>query len=61
MNLAPLARIVLRYLIGAGILGSQTMGDQLAADPDLILYVSLFLAAVVEFGYGLAKKKGWAT
>jgi preprotein translocase subunit Sec61beta len=61
MDYAPLARIVLRYLVGAGIMGSDQIGDALAADPDLILYVSLAIGAVVEGGYALAKRKGWAT
>lgn len=61
MNWAPLARIVLRYIAGAGVGGSIALGDQLAADPDLVLAVSLAIGAVVEAGYTLAKRKGWAT
>lgn len=60
MTYAPLARILLRYVAGAGIMGSQALGDQLAADPDLVLYLSLGLAAVVEAAYALAKRKGWS-
>ena len=61
MTYAPLARILLRYVAGAGIMGSQALGNQLAADPDLVLYLSLGLAAVVEAAYAYAKRKGWAT
>jgi preprotein translocase subunit Sec61beta len=61
MNFAPIARIVLRYVVGAGIMGSQVIGDRLASDPDLVLYVSLAIGAAVEAGYLIAKRKGWAT
>ena len=61
MNYAPIARIVLRYVVGAGLLGSSVIGDQLAADPDIVFFASLALGAMVEAGYALAKRKGWAT
>jgi preprotein translocase subunit Sec61beta len=61
MDYAPLARIVLRYLVGAGVMGSGAIGDTLAADPDLVLYVSLAIGAAVEGGYALAKRRGWKT
>jgi preprotein translocase subunit Sec61beta len=61
MSWAPLARILLRYVAGAGILGSAALGDKLAADPDLVLYLSLGIAAGVEAAYGYAKTKGWRT
>jgi len=61
MTYAPLARIILRYIAGAGIMGSQALGNQLAADPDLVLYLSLGLAAAVEAAYTYAKRKGWST
>lgn len=61
MNWAPLARILLRYLAGAGVMGSLTLGEDLAADPDLVLYVSLAIGAAVEAAYAYAKKRGWAT
>jgi hypothetical protein len=61
MNLAPLARVILRYPIGAGIFGSSVVGESLAADPDLVFQVSVFLVFVVEGAYAIAKRKGWAT
>lgn len=61
MNWAPLARIILRYIVGAGVMGSFAIGDNLAADPDLVLYLSLAIGAAVEAGYALAKRKGWKT
>jgi hypothetical protein len=61
MTYAPLARIILRYIAGAGVMGSQQIGNQLAADADLVLYLSLGIAAAVEAAYAFAKRKGWAT
>lgn len=61
MDYAPIARIILRYVAGAGIGGSVALGDRLAADPDLILYVSLGLGLAVEAAYGFAKRRGWRT
>ena len=59
MNFAPLARIALRYIIGA-ILGSD-LGNILAADPDVVSVAALGIGLGVEAAYGLAKKRGWAT
>ena len=59
MSWAPLARIILRYIIG-GIVGMET-GAILAGDPDVVLYVALGIGAAVEGIYALAKRKGWAT
>ena len=59
MNWAPLARIILRYIIG-GIVGMET-GAILAGDPDVVLYAALGIGAVVEAAYAAAKRKGWAT
>jgi hypothetical protein len=56
---APLARIVLRYIIG-GVLGMEA-GALLAGDPDVVFYVALGIGAVVEVLYAYAKRKGWAT
>ena len=57
----PIVRIALRYIIGACFLGSQSLGDQLAADPDLIAIGSVIVAGLVEWFYHKAKKNGGAT
>lgn len=59
MDFAPIARIILRYIIG-GVIGAA-QGDMLAADPDVVTVVALGLGATVEVAYAVAKKKGWAT
>ena len=59
MSWAPLARIILRYIIG-GIVGMET-GAILAGDPDVVLYVALGIGAAVEAVYAYAKRKGWST
>ncbi len=61
MDYAPIARIVLRYVAGAGVLGSSAVGETLAMDPDLVFMVSLGIGAAVEGLYALAKRKGGAT
>lgn len=61
MNYAPIARILLRYVIGIVAGGSVALGDQLAADPDIVIAVSMLIGAAVEGVYWLAKRKGWAT
>lgn len=55
----PIARILLRY--GVGLLAGAAVGNQLAADPDLVLLVSAFVVLGIEGFYALAKRKGWAT
>ena len=60
MNYAPIARIILRYLVGAAFMGSAALGEQLAADPDLVSMGAVGIAAVVEGAYAMAVKKGWA-
>lgn len=59
MDYAPIARIILRYGIGAVI--GMAQGDMLAADPDLVTIVALGIGAGVELAYAMAKRKGWAT
>lgn len=59
MKFGPLARIALRY--GVGVLAGAAAGDALAADPDVVLVVSLGIGAAVEAAYVFAKRKGWAT
>jgi hypothetical protein len=61
MDYAPIARIVLRYVLGAAFMGSDQIGMELAADPDLIMLATVAIGAVVEAAYAIAKRKGWAT
>jgi len=61
MNYAPFVRIIMRYIIGAAFLGSEQIGDKLAADPDLVAVGALAMAAVVEGAYAMARKRGGAT
>ncbi|MCA0338248.1 MAG: hypothetical protein LCH99_00770 [Proteobacteria bacterium] len=61
---AVIARIALRYLaaslVTAGYLDAD-LGNQIGADPDLIMLVGLALGAGVEMAYAAAKRLGWAT
>jgi hypothetical protein len=61
---AVLARIGLRYLaatlVTAGYLDAD-LGNQIGADPDLIMLVGLALGAGVEMAYAVAKKMRWST
>jgi hypothetical protein len=62
--IAPISRIILRYLAAAlvtyGIVPVD-VGAQIAMDQDLIAMLGLTLAALVELIYNLAKRRGWAT
>lgn len=61
--MGPFIRIALRYGVG-GIIGFE-LGNQLAADPDVIAVTTVAATAAVGFAtegfYLLAKKFGWAT
>lgn len=59
MDYAPLARIVLRYAVGA-VVGMDS-GRLLAGDPDVVTMVALAVGAAVEAIYAIAKRRGWAT
>lgn len=59
MDYAPIARIFIRYIVGA-VIGSET-GNLLAGDPDVVFYVALGIGAGVEALYAMAKRKGWTT
>lgn len=60
----PLARILIRYVVGLGVgagwLSRQT-GNEIVGDPDLVLIVGALIAVGVEGLYILAKRRGWAT
>ena len=57
----PIVRIILRYLVGAGFMGSVVIGEKLAADPDLVAMGSLAVGAAVEAFYAWSKRTGGAT
>ena len=62
--IGPIARIILRYVAAALVtygLVPLEVGAQIAVDPDLIAVLGLALGAMVEVGYALARKRGWAT
>lgn len=68
MSIEPWIRIVLRYVFGAGLLGSQEVGDMLAADPDVVNVIAdtVFIVSatgvpMVEAWYQWAKGKGKET
>jgi hypothetical protein len=63
MQLAPLARIVVRY--GAGLIFGASAADAILVDADIMNYVTMglgvIMTAVTEAAYSQAKKRGWAT
>lgn len=61
MDYVPIVRIVLRYVVGAGLIGSEQVGESLAANPDLVFVGSLAVGAGVEAFYVLSKRWGWST
>ncbi|WP_182442166.1 hypothetical protein [Cereibacter sphaeroides] len=56
---APIARIIIRYLVGL-VIGADAAGV-LAGDPEIVTLVAAGIGAAVEAAYALAKRKGWAT
>ena len=55
----PIARIILRYGVGA-VLGYQ-VGQQLSADSDVVMLLALGVGALVEAAYVYARKAGGKT
>jgi uncharacterized membrane protein (Fun14 family) len=53
-----IARIIIRYGVGA-VMG-LAYGNQLAADPDIVMAVAALIGIATEAVYALAKRKGWA-
>ena len=56
---APIARILLRYGVGAVV--GMKIGETLAGDPDVVLLLAAGIGAATEAAYAFAKKKGWTT
>lgn len=59
MDYAPWARIILRYLVGATFMGSESIGAQLSANPDLVMIVAAGIGLAVEAFYVAARRYGW--
>lgn len=59
MDYAPIARILIRYIVGV-IVGSDA-ADLMAGDIDLVTVVALAIGAATEAAYAFAKRRGWAT
>lgn len=59
MNYAPIARIFLRYAVGAVI--GMAQAEVLAADADIVSAVAVLIGVGVEAAYAWAKKRGGAT
>ncbi len=61
--MGPFIRILLRYGVGA-VIGFE-VGNQLAADPDILAVITVVITAVIgcitEAFYMLAKHLGWRT
>ena len=58
MNYAPIARILIRYVVGV-VIGADA-ADLIAGDPDVVTVVALAVGGLVEVVYSLAVKRGWA-
>lgn len=57
MDYAPIARIVIRYIVGL-VIGADAA--QIAAgDPDLVTIVAAGVGVGVETVYAVAKRRGW--
>ncbi len=60
--IAPLSRILARYLSGALVAyGLLTAPEAAQLEPDLVLLIGVGLGALTEGAYVLARRFGWAT
>lgn len=66
--LGPIARILLRVVVGALIARAwidPQIGHSLVDDPDFAMLIEMLLAGIVwgatELWYVIAKRMGWAT
>jgi hypothetical protein len=57
--IAPVIRIVLRYIVGGLMMGSIAMGEQFAADPDIVITLSAVVSLAVEGFWIASRKLGW--
>lgn len=58
MNYAPIARIIIRYGVGAVI--GPDLANIAAGDPDMVSVAAMSIGLSVEAVYTLAVRKGWA-
>ena len=58
MNYAPIARILIRYIVGVAI--GADAADLIAGDPDVVTVVALAVGGLVEVAYTFAVKRRWA-
>lgn len=58
MTWAPIARIIIRYIVGLVI--GMDAADTLAGDPDVVTVAAAVIGLLVEAIYALAVKYGWA-
>lgn len=57
MDYAPIARIIIRYIVGL-VIGADA-ANIAAGDPDLVTVVAACVGVAVEVIYGVAKRRGW--
>jgi hypothetical protein len=57
--IAPIIRILLRYVVGGLMMGSIAMGEQFAADPDIVITLSAVVGLAVEGFWIASRKLGW--
>ena len=58
MNYAPIARIVIRYVVGL-VIGADA-AELMAGDPDIMTLVAAGIGLATELVYAQAVKRGWA-
>lgn len=63
--IAPLTRVLLRYIGGALIASGLAISPSTLTDPDVVqvacFLIGLICSAASEGWYALARKKGWST
>lgn len=62
--IGPLSRIAARWVAGGLVFTGLLLpadAQIIATDPDVIAVIGFAIGSIAEFGYALAKKRGWAT
>lgn len=57
MDYAPIARIIIRYVVGL-VIGADA-ANIAAGDPDIVTVAAAGVGVAVEIAYGVAKRRGW--